>query len=279
MYEEKNYFYYKKFSELLFLLILPFMFFAIGVYMIIYTPYPLIFGSIYGLCAIIIGFSRFLSGMAMKKYQQFNISKALQIMRLAVRWVFVLPNTKLFYAFLLILKKEYKEAEEVINKLKDKDLVYADEAKLNANLVLLKWKADGDLDGAYELIKKKVRKGCDESIHYVVTRIYLEKQMYRETRTYIEKILSSYSKNKGLLQNIVIGYFHTTQYQEAKLHFRNLYYDLNGANKDVLYYMGKLKMIENKEKDGNEFFNKALEFEDTSIDLVDNYKIKEAISI
>jgi len=279
MYEEKNYFYYKKFSELLFLLILPFMFFAIGIYMIVYTPYPLIFGSIYGFCAIIVGLSRFLSGAAMKKYQQFNITKALRIMTFTVRWVFVTPRTKIFYAFLLILKKEYKEAEQVISKLKDKNLVYADEAKLHANLTLLKWKADSDLNGAYELIKKKVRKGCDESIHYVLTRIYLEKQMYRETRTYIEEILSSYSKNRGLLQNIIIGYFHTTQYQEAKLHFRTLYYNLNGANKDVLYYMGKLKVIEKKEKEGNEFFNKALEFEETSIDLVDNYKIKEAIHI
>lgn len=274
MYWGKNYFYYKNFAGLAFLLVLPFMSFAIGVYMIIYSPYPIIFGSVYGFIALIVGLSRSLSGIAMRRYQKFHVSQALLITIVANKWIFVPPCVRIFHAHLLILKEQYGEAADVLSKLEDKDLVYADQAKMTANLALLEWKMNGNLDGAYELISKSVRKGCDEGIHYVLTRIYLEKGMYRETRTYLEDIISTLGTQVGLRQNLILAYFHTTQYNDAKLHFRVLYYDLEGADKDTLYIMGKLKIEEEKSDDGVEFMKKALTFEKTAIDMIDDESIK-----
>lgn len=278
MYGEKNYFYYKKFSNLFFLLIAPFGMFAIGVTMILFTPYMLLFGSIYGLIAIVIGLSRFVSKLAMKHYMNNNIEKALALSKIANKLIFIPPCVSIFYAHLLLLNEEFEQAKEVLDKFSDKDLSYLDQAKVNANYVLLEWKHNNNIENAYEMIQKKLRKGCDESINYVATRIYLEMKMFRECRTYIENILSEFETHRGLRQNMIIAYFHTTQYTDAKMHFRTLYYDLGGANKDTFYFMGKLKIIENKKSESVEFFEKALAFKKTSIDMVDDYMIEKEIS-
>ncbi|MBN2853601.1 MAG: hypothetical protein JXQ23_12765 [Clostridia bacterium] len=279
MYWGKNYFYYKNFAGLMLLLVLPFMTFAIGVYMLIYSPYPFLFGSVYGFIALVVGMSRSLSGIAMRRYQKFHIRQALAITTMANKWIFVPPCVRVFHAHLLILKEHYREAEDILSKLGDKDLVYADTAKMKANMALVEWKLNDNLEGALENIKKSVRKGCDESISYVLTRLYLEKEMFRETRTYIEDLIQTMGNQVGLRQNLVMAYFQTTQNHDAKLHFRVLYYDLNGANKDTLYFMGKLKMEEKKVEDGIEFMKKALTFEKTSIDIVDDDRIsKELVS-
>lgn len=277
MYGGKNYFYYKKFSELLFLLIIPFMLFAIGVYMVVYTPYMFFIGSAFGLIAIIIGLSRYMSELAMKQFKNNHIKKALTKSRLANKCLFIPPCVKIFYAYLLILNEEYQQAVEVLAQFKDYNLSYQDQAKVDANYVLLEWKYNNNLKKAYEMIQKKARKGCDESIHYVLTRIYLELGMFRECRTYIENIISSYELHAGLRQHIIIAYFHTTQYNDAKIHFRTLYYDLKGSNKDTLYFMGKLKLLENKKNDANEFFEKALLLEKSPIDIVDDEMIKKEV--
>ena len=76
---------------------------------------------------------------------------------------------------------------------------------------------------------------------------------------------------------MIIAYFHTTQYFEAKLHFRVLYQDLEGANKDTLYFMGKLKYLEKKVKDGNDFMKEALKFKKTSLDITNDFLIEKEI--
>ena len=277
MYGGKNYFYYKSFMGLTFLLIAPFLAFALGLYMILYSPYPLIFGTVYSVIALFVGFPRSLSGVAMRAYNKSKISKALFLTSISNKWLFTPASVKIFYAHLLILREDYEQAKSQLDKLNSDKLTYTNQSKLLANLAIIEWKYSNNIDKAMDMLKGKVKQGCDESIHYVITSMYLEKKMYRETRTHIENILGSFSTHVGLRQNMVIAYYHTTQYFEAKLHFRVLYQDLEGANKDTLYFMGKLKYFEKKAEDGNEFMKEALKFEKTSLDITNEYLIKKEI--
>ncbi|MFO7636901.1 MAG: hypothetical protein R6W96_06305 [Clostridia bacterium] len=209
----------------------------------------------------------------MKKYKKGRYKKALETVKRSLRMPFCPEEVKIFYAHLLILKEEYALAGELLGKVKPDKLTYAEEAKHAANLAFLLWKTE-NVGKGIEYITPKMSRGADEGICYAAGKMLNAAQNYLEARTYLETAVESYTNHKGIHNNLCYSYFHTRQFDQFKIKFREVYRDFGGAESDTLFQMALLKEQEEQVDEAKEFLREALRMEPVSTDIHGKEEIK-----
>lgn len=275
MYGKKAvYFNYKTYGAFIVLLLLPALFLLGGASTLLFSPYPMLFGLVFSLVGIIPGLPRLMAINANINLSDDKVTKALKKAKRARKLLLAPVSIHIFTAYLMVLKSDFYGAAELLKSIEKKEMSFSEKSKYDSIKALLVWQTSGNPKEGLKVLEKRSKNDADESVYYATGKLLNVCDDVTEARKYNEAGMGLYQNNRGIIQNLVVSYCRTQQVNDAKMFFRNLYYDMGGPTIDSLYYMAKLKVKENKKKDAVEFIKKALEIESVSTDVIDTDGMK-----
>ncbi len=280
MYSKKAiYFNYKSFAAILFLLLFPATLIFSGGSMSVATLsiYPVLGAVLLAAIIAFPGLPRLLAINANADLKTDNISKALKKTRFACRLPFVPVSVHIFTAYIYLVNGLLPETKEKLEEIKDMEKSFPEESKYIAVQALFTWLAAGNPEAGLEQLGELNRKGANESIYYAAGKMMNICKEPAEARKYNEQAMEFNPGNRDIMENLIISYCRTGQDHDAKLLFRNLYYDMK-ATSDSLYYMAELKIRDGKKPDAAEYLVAALEIEDISTNIIKRSMIETKLN-
>jgi predicted Zn-dependent protease len=280
MYSKKAvYFNYKSFAAVLFLLLFPATLIFAGGSLGVATLslYPILGGIVLAVIVAFPGLPRLLAINANADLKQDKISKALQRVKIACRLPFAPVSVHIFAAYIYLLNGLFYEAGSKLEEIKDKDMSFPEKSKYIAIKSLHVWLTTESPEAGIEALGELNRKGANESIYYAAGRMMNICREPAEARKFNEQAMELNPGNRDIMENLVISYCRTGQDGDAKLLFRNLYYDLK-ATSDSFYFMAELKIKDGKNDDALDFLSAALAIEDIATNIVKREKIEARLN-
>ena len=270
MYSRKAvYFYYKSFASVLFLMLFPVTIVLVGgsMGMATLSIYPMLGGIVIALLIASPGLPRLLAINANRDMKQDKIRKALGKTGRACRLPFVPVSVLIFDAYINVVNGKTGEAKDRLESIGDKEMSFPEKSKYQAVRALIEWIETRDAEKGIRLLGELNRNGADESVYYVVGKLMNLCREPSEARKYNADAMEMHPGNRDIMENLVVSYCRTGQDKEAKLLFRNLYYDLK-ATTDSFYYMSEIKLRDGKKQDALEFLEAALDIEQKATNIV-----------
>ena len=280
MYSKKAvYFNYKSFAAVLFLLLFPATLIFSGGSLTVATLsiYPVLGSVVLAALVAFPGLPRLLAINANADLKLDKISKALKKVKLACRLPFVPVSVHIFTAYIYLLNGMYQESAKKLDEIKDREMSFPEKSKYTAVSALLAWLTTDNPESGLGVLGEMVRKGADESVYYAAGRMMNICREPAEARKFNEQAMELNPGNRDIMENLVVSYCRTGQDSNAKMLFRNLYYDRK-ATSDSFYYMSELKLKDGKNDEAIDFLNAALEIEDISTNIVKRSDIEETIN-
>ena len=280
MYSKKAvYFNYKSFASVLFLLLFPATLILSGGSLTVATLsiYPVL-GSIV-LAALVAspGLPRLLAINANADIKLDEINKALKKVKTACRLPFAPVSVHIFAAYVFLLNGMYPETAKKLDEIKDSEMSFPEKSKYTAVSALLAWLTSENPESGLDVLGEMVRKGADESVYYAAGRMMNICREPAEARKFNEQAMELNPGNRDIMENLVVSYCRTGQDSNAKMLFRNLYYD-SKATSDSFYFMSELKLKDGKNDEAVDFLNAALGIKDISTNIVKRDRIEEMIN-
>lgn len=279
MYSRKAvYFNYKSFTSVLFLMLFPVTLVLVGgsMGMATLSIYPMLGGIVIALLIASPGLPRLLAINANVDLKQDKIEKALRNSQRACRLPFTPVSVCIFDSYANVLNGRLMEAKDRLESIKDEDMSFPEKSKYRSVKALAEWLETKNAEKGIELLGEFDRNGADESVYYVIGKLMNICKEPSEARKYNAKAMEMHPGNRDIMENLVISYCRTGQEKEAKLLFRNLYYDLK-ATSDSFCYMAELKINDGKKQDAVEFLEAALEIEEKATNIVSGEMIEGKI--
>jgi len=279
MYSKKAvYFNYKSFAASFFLLLFPAALVMLGGSMAIATLslYPILGGVVIAVIIAFPGLPRLLAINANADLKLDKFKDALKKIKTAGRLPFAPVSVHIFAAYVLILNGMLDEAKEKIDEIRLMEMSLPEKSKYSATFALLDWLRSGSAEKGLEKLAEINRRGADEAVYYVAGKLMNICREPAEARKYNEEAMEMHPGNRGIMENLVISYCRTGQDKDAKLLFRNLYYDLK-ATSDSFYYMAGIKIKENKKSDAVDFMKAALETEEASTCIISRSEMEKRL--
>ncbi|MBN2557966.1 MAG: hypothetical protein JXB33_04330 [Clostridia bacterium] len=272
MYGKKAiYFNYKSYGAFIALILAPALLILLGgsLSVAFLSLYPLIAAILIALAMASPGIPRLMAINANIKLREGKYKKALKKARRASHMPLAPLSIHIFTAFTMVLTGDFPGAKEKLELIKSREASFSEKSKIESIKALIEWKETGSPEKALTLLGDLIRKGADEAVYYTTGKLLNLCDDPSKARKYNEEAYEMNPGNMDIAQNLVISYCLTGQKIEAKLYFRNLYYE-QGANVDSLYYMAKIKQDDGKSGEAADFIRKAMDMESSALNIINH---------
>ncbi|MFO7611470.1 MAG: hypothetical protein R6W99_03145 [Clostridia bacterium] len=270
MYGKKAiYFNYKSYGAFVALILAPALLILLGgsLSVAFLSLYPLMAAIVIAIAIASPGIPRLMAINANIRLREGKYKKALKKAGMASRMPLAPLSVHIFTAYLMAATGDYSGAREKLESMGSHETSFSEKSKMESIKALIAWKESGSPEKGLMMLEDRIRKGADESVYYAAGKLLNLCNDPSKARKYNEEAYEMNPGNMDITQNLVISYCLTGQKIDAKLYFRNLYYE-HGANVDSLYYMAKIKQADGKSGEAADFIKTAMEMERSALNLV-----------
>ncbi|OPJ60376.1 tetratricopeptide repeat protein [Clostridium oryzae] len=179
------------------------------------------------------------------------------------------------YAFLLLKNKYLDEAEEMLNKMKQKKLKENVKYSVEMTSALVKWKK-GNLNEAVDILEQVYKEFKCTTLYENLGYLLVLSKNYDRALQINEEAYKYNSSSKTICDNLGETYYYMGQYDKANEIYEALVND-NAKFIEAYYHYGLVLSKLGRREEALTNLNKALEFKENYLSEVNHNIVKEAI--
>ncbi len=187
------------------------------------------------------------------------------------------PDMEIYCGYILLKEGDVKTSEEILSKVKTKNLNDRQKNSLDTNEAILLWKK-GELDSAIELLKAVWARCEAVNVAGTLGALMLIKARetgdFSEAMDFIKMTNEKFTYEKTILANLGEAYYGVNDNINALKTFEELM-DCGCNSPAPFYYYGKALEKAEKKEEAKEMYNKALRMRFSNLSTISKKQVKE----